>query len=55
MSTLNDRFKKVFMAVTFTLKVFARNLPNESRKKKYFFIFRLLELPELEFEPQTLG
>ena len=39
-STANDRFfKKLFMAVLITLRVFDRNLMRENRRKSYFLYF----------------
>ena len=37
-STPNDRFEKLFMAILFTLRVFARNLLRENRQRNTFRI-----------------
>ena len=44
-STSNDRFEKLFMAILFTLKVFARNLLRGNRRRNTFRIsFRCLAI-----------
>ena len=35
--------EKLFMAILFTLRVFARNLLRGKRRKKYVFIFRFID------------
>ena len=45
LSTPNDRFfEKLFIAILFTLRVFARNLPKKKSSKKYFSYFVLMSI-----------
>ena len=52
----NDRFfqKKFLIAILFTLRAFARNMPRNSRRRNIFWYFLLFEMFDLGFETWLL-